>query len=208
MIKSLKLPAVVLAHAIYKRNMPSTRDLLCSFLLASGAFLFSLGHSSEDQTDIRGVAIVLGSLVFDAVHAVLQEDLLRKIGASEAESVFYTYSYGSVFALIGVVVNREVTRASRVFYQQPGMIFALTLRSASMFLGIWSFTTIVKRFGIINATVVATSRKVCTILASFLLFPKLLSSIHLIAILCFVTGIYVKTSESRHSMTKEESDGV
>jgi hypothetical protein len=136
--------------------------------------------------------------------------------------IFYSKGIGSIFLFVALVLTGELVPAFvycwerpivyLYFFVRPSVVFAwgsqfvLSLRFSSnqVFatlgcMGEFFVMALVKQFGALVAATVTSSRKLMSIMASFLLFPKPFTLIYLLGTVQVFVGIglevYIKNSK-------------
>ena len=201
--KSAKLLTVMIGSVWITNKSYSKLEYSSAVLLAMSAAFFSLGddalNSSYSSSDINndahasvnyiGIIIVSISLVFDSLHSNTQDKLVRQYHASTAEAMLYTNFYAAILVLLATVSSGQFIVAFQYCQQNPISWLLLTIRSFVIYFGVLCFITLVKSSGAVAATAVTTIRKIATIACSFILFPKPITTLHLIGCLTFMLSV-------------------
>ncbi|KAI6191766.1 UAA transporter domain containing protein [Aphelenchoides bicaudatus] len=149
-------------------------DVSAACLMSFGLILFTLADSSVSPNfDPRGYIMVCLALVADAIIGNVQEKEMKKHNASNSEVVFYSYSIGSIYILVGILASGEIFPAFTFFAQNPLQTYGYALIFSLLgYLGISVVLTLVKTQGALIAVTVTTMRKAVTIVLSFIFFAK------------------------------------
>lgn len=203
--KSLKLPVVMIGSLLMFSKSYSCLDYSSAFLLALSAALFSLGDSEVSPSfSTVGIAMVLFSLVGDAIHSNIQEMVLRKHRASNEEMMLWTNFFGGLLALIGITFTGELFSALSFFAENKWLYSVLGIRTLVVYLGVLCIVEMIRDFGVVVATFVTTMRKVMTISFSFFMFPKPFSYKYGIAVFLFASGLLLKLLDDRQKKNKPQ----
>uniref|UniRef100_A0A7E5A0V5 Adenosine 3'-phospho 5'-phosphosulfate transporter 2 n=1 Tax=Panagrellus redivivus TaxID=6233 RepID=A0A7E5A0V5_PANRE len=191
--KCCKLIPVLIGGIIIQGKRYGWLDGLSASLMSFGLILFSLADSQVSPNfDPRGYIMILGALVADAVIGNVQEKSMKKFGAQNTEVVFYSYSIGSIYIFIFLLLKWELFDAMSFFWNHPretygyGVIF-----SVLGYVGVNVVLTLVRTTGALTAVTVTTMRKAVTIILSFVFFEKPFTSTYLWAGLVVLIAIYV-----------------
>ena len=101
-------------------------------------------------------------------------------------------------------VSGEAAPALEFFLSSKFALSLLLLRSLTFFIGALALTAITKEHGTGAATAVGTARKSCTVLLSFLIFPKPFHVNYVIGTIAFIAAdiIYLQVSSVRLARNK------
>ena len=129
------------------------------------------------------------ALLADALIGNVQEKSMNKYNASTTEMIFYSKGIGSIFLLVALLVTGELVPAFVYCWERP-IVYLYFLVFASLgCMGEFFVMALVKQFGALVAATVTSSRKLMSIMASFLLFPKPFTLIYLLGTVQVFFGI-------------------
>jgi len=191
--KSMKLLTVMIGSIFILRKSFSVLEYVSAIALVLSAILFSLGDvaATPEFGGYTGFVIVLLSLIGDALHSNTQEQLLKKHNASVTEAMLFTNGFAAVMTFMYVIVSGEFGPAVAFCSDFPLAYVLFVMRAAVIYLGVLCFVLVINAFGVVTATAITTVRKILTIIVSFLLFPKPISSRHVMGFMIFSAGIAV-----------------
>ena len=201
-LKSAKLIPVMVVSVVWLRRKYEPIDYVACFLLVAAACEFGLGeHENSDKTEnpsenyAFGVALSLITIGIGAFQSNVTDRILRDYGATVGENMLWTNAVGAVFIFFFVVILEP--HAFMFFWETPLYFMLLTFRSVSFFVGAWLYTVIVKYFGAVAAVAVTTTRKLLTVIGSFVFFSsdKPFTTTYAIALGLFIAAVaceYVK----------------
>ena len=201
-LKSAKLIPVMVVSVVWLRRKYEPTDYVACFLLVAAACEFGLGeHENSDKTEnpsenyAFGVALSLITIGIGAFQSNVTDRILRDYGATVGENMLWTNAVGAVFIFFFVVILEP--HAFMFFWETPLYFMLLTFRSVSFFVGAWLYTVIVKYFGAVAAVAVTTTRKLLTVIGSFVFFSsdKPFTTTYAIALGLFIAAVaceYVK----------------
>ncbi len=201
-LKSAKLIPVMVVSVVWLRRKYEPIDYVACFLLVAAACEFGLGEQeNSDKTEnpsenyAFGVALSLITIGIGAFQSNVTDRILRDYGATVGENMLWTNAVGAVFIFFFVVILEP--HAFMFFWETPLYFMLLTFRSVSFFVGAWLYTVIVKHFGAVAAVAVTTTRKLLTVIGSFVFFSsdKPFTTTYAIALGLFIAAVaceYVK----------------
>jgi len=190
--KSMKLITVMIGSVVMLRKSFSKYEYLSVAMLVGSAVLFSLGDVDvAPEASTYGLIVVVLSLVADSFHSNTQEMVLRNQKAPTSEVMFYSNMFAAGCSLVYCLLTGELFEALAFGAQHPILYILFISRSVVIFLGVQSFLTMMKHFGAVTATTVTTVRKILTILASFIFFPKPFTIKYFYGIVMFVASVVV-----------------
>jgi adenosine 3'-phospho 5'-phosphosulfate transporter B3 len=176
-------------------------------LMLLGICFFSLADitlSSEAMLNfqIKGILIMLLSITSEALGQHYQEEAIAKYNCSEREMVFANSVIGTGILAIVMVVTGEIGPAFNYCVEYLRIYLKIGVLSVLGYLGAVTLLTLIKSYGLFIAMSVANTRKLFTIVLSFLMFPKPFSFTYVVASGFAFAGIglniYIKNWEEVH----------
>ncbi|CAL6351518.1 unnamed protein product [Bathycoccus prasinos] len=210
-LKSAKLIPVMFVSVVWLKRRYELIDYVACFLLVAAACEFGLGEQeNSDKTEnpsenyALGLTLSLITIGIGAFQSNVTDRILRDYGATVGENMLWTNAVGAIFIFFFVVLLEP--HAFMFFWDTPLYFMLLTFRSVSFFFGAWLYTIIVKHFGAVPAVAITTTRKLLTVIGSFVLFAndKPFTTTYAIALGLFILAVgceYVKHYQ-KHSSQK------
>lgn len=197
--KSMKLITVMIGSLVILNQRFTIFEYVSAVALVLSAILFSLGDVSTapEVTGYTGIVIVCLSLVADALHSNTQEQLLKQYKSSILEAMLYTNLFAALMSWVWVIITGEFMPAYEFCAAQPIAYLLFIIRAAVIYLGVLCFVLMISTFGVVKATAITTVRKILTIIISFILFPKPISSRHVLGFIIFTAGICLSVYDQR-----------
>ena len=195
-LKSAKLIPVMFVSVIWLKRRYAFIDYVACVLLVAAACEFGFAEQegqeetkNESENYALGVTLSVITIAIGAVQSNVTDRILRDYGASVAENMLWTNAVGAVFVFFLVVTIEP--HAFMFFWQTPFYFMLLTFRSVSFFFGAWLYTIIVKYFGAVPAVAITTTRKLLTVIGSFIFFSsdKPFSTTYAIALALFIAAV-------------------
>jgi len=188
--KSMKLPVVIVGNFLMFQKIYPMKDYASAVLLSLSAALFSLGDAEvAPNFSMKGIVIVILSLVGDAVFSNMQEKILQTYQASSEEMLIYSNGFGGLMSLVGILFTGELVQAMSHIATHTWIMWALLVRSVILYVAVFCVVRTIRDFGVVSSTFVTTFRKILSIWLSFLMFPKPFSYKYTIAVIVFIAGI-------------------
>ncbi|XP_045157914.2 adenosine 3'-phospho 5'-phosphosulfate transporter 2-like [Mercenaria mercenaria] len=191
--KCCKLIPVMIGGVLIQGKRYSPLDVTAMLMMVVGLILFTLADNSVSPSfNTYGVILICLALCADGLIGNFQEKTLKQFSAANSEMVFYSYSLGFVYILVGILLLGDIVSAFKVCQLYPvqtygyGLIFSL-----SGYIGLYIVLTLVKSFGALIAVTVTTCRKAVTIILSFLFFTKPFTYQYVWSGMIVVAGIYL-----------------
>jgi adenosine 3'-phospho 5'-phosphosulfate transporter B3 len=199
LFKSSKLLfAMIVGSWIIKRRY-NLLDYTASILLVMGlVVLFMANHQSTHiewtltMAEITGIIMIICALMSDAVTSNIQEKILKNDGRSATELIFFGHLLGAMMLIFVCIVTDQLFSAILYCYHHPYLILLMLGYSTLTYMGVQFVHTMTKLFGILVTLTVTSSRKVATVMLSFIIFPKPLTLSHLIAMILVFGGIFLR----------------
>jgi adenosine 3'-phospho 5'-phosphosulfate transporter B3 len=205
LFKSSKLLFAMIAGLCIIKRRYNVMDYIASILLVLGLIvLFGANHNVQESSQIKsslwglsleevtGVTMLACALMADAVTSNIQEKILKNDNRSPTELIFFGYSMGACMLVLVCIVTNQLVPAIQFCVKNPYVIILLIGYSLVSYMGVQFVHTMTKLFGILVTLTVTSSRKVATIILSYILFPKPMTLSHLLAIVLVFCGIFLR----------------
>jgi len=187
--KSCKpIPVMILGVLIGGRSYLLRKYLFILVIVIGVAlFMYKPGKASavthDDGSSIMGIGVgellLIMSLSMDGLTGAVQERLrsaaANKPNSSEMMKTMNLFGIGYTF--IGLMLTGELYYFIQFTARHPGVLWKILTFSVASALGQFFIFVMVSDFGPLPCSVVTTTRKFFTVLASVLLFGNVLSSL-------------------------------
>jgi len=177
--KSCKLIPVMIMRIFVLRHRPPLNELVNMVTLTIGisVFTFYQGAAKKSGGDsFYGLAFLLLSLILDGYTAPTQEKLMEENKCSNETMQFWLNAYAVLLSLSVLIPSGELQTAIQFLVAHPSIIRNLLIYSLLSALGQSAILFCLRCFGSLTLTVVTTTRKFFTILASVLWFANPLAA--------------------------------
>merc|ERR1712087_241276 len=179
-------------------------------LLCAGLVGFTLAErtpsgSAERQSSPLGVALLLFAVSCDAVQVLLQEQLMKsQLHLTPMHVMMHTNGLSFVPVLCAIFLTGEVS-------QMPDKLpwIQLVLYGASSWVGVCCFIALTRTWGGTGAVLTTNTRKLLSIVFSFVFFPKPWNSGLLLSASTVLAGAAVHAmSRTRSRVVTEAKVGL
>mmetsp|Transcript_23906 Transcript_23906/g.35449 ORF Transcript_23906/g.35449 Transcript_23906/m.35449 type:complete len:373 (+) Transcript_23906:39-1157(+) len=213
--KSAKLiPTMLISTLFYKNKKHTSLEYFSAFLICLGAAGYSYngggggGSGPSNDTSYFGVGLLSVSILCDAIVPNVQKNLmtisLPRTSTTDADSVISlglsaqavmvnTNAVGFGILLVYMLVSGSLSDAVSTAMLHPKLLLYLVSVGLGLSSAVLAYTTLIKRTSPVVAVAVATLRKVATIMLSYIIFPKIISGIHVIAGVLVLVGVFLST---------------
>ena len=185
--KSSKVIPTMIIGTVFQGRRYGANEYVAASMLVVGIALFTMGDvDARPSFDPQGVALIVAALFLDSFAANFEERRLFDVPdpSSHAEVVFHANAVGAAFTVCAMAVTGELSQAlqslgigsSSEDASTTGSFAAAlpaTLMSAAFgYVSVSFILLLIRHFGASNAEIVKSTRKLVSIAASLLLYPK------------------------------------
>ena len=166
---------------------------LVAFTYATSIAKFSVSSAVPHTTQeiLHGVGAIVLALCCDALLYVAEERFVfRAFKASSTEVILYCYSFNVVNTLTTLVITGQAFGSVGYAVAHPSFALIVIAFSLCNFGGTHFILHIVSEIDSNSAVVVTSLRKMFTVLASFVLYPKPFTELHFLGLVLVSAGIY------------------
>lgn len=193
LFKSSKLLVAMAIGFLITGKRYNRLDYIASFSLVFGLFtLYNANTSASVKFEFKGVFLIACALASDSISANLQEKILQQGGQSPLELVFYSHAIGSIYLLLVCMITGQLTGAIAFCLRNPAALLIMLAYCILCFIGVQFVHTMTKLYGILATLTATSTRKVLSILISYLIFPKPFLFSHFLAIVLVFTGVFLR----------------
>ncbi|CAF3665376.1 unnamed protein product [Rotaria sp. Silwood1] len=193
MFKCCKLIPVLIGGIVIQKKKFNRYDVAATFCMSIGLIFFTLADSKvRPNFNAYGVIVVCLALVADAIIGNYQEKIMKIYHVSNVEIVFYSFMFGFLIILFGLLVTNNFFSSIAFWNKHPLRTYGYGLLfSIFGYLGIDIVLSMIKEYGALVCVTVTTCRKAITIVLSFTLFSKPFVFDYVWSGLIVVLGIYL-----------------
>ena len=188
MAKSSKVIPTMIIGTVFQGRRYGANEYVAASMLVVGIALFTMGDvDARPSFDPQGVALIVAALFLDSFAANFEERRLFDVPdpSSHAEVVFHANAVGAAFTVCAMAVTGDLSQALQSLglkSSSGGAAQASTtwvvarspvLMSAAFgYVSVSFILLLIRHFGASNAEIVKSTRKLVSIAASLLLYPK------------------------------------
>ncbi|XP_075702691.1 solute carrier family 35 member B1 isoform X1 [Rhinoderma darwinii] len=192
--KSCKpIPVMLLGVTVLRKKYPLTK-YLCVLLIVLGVAMFMYkpnksGPSGDERLFGYGELLLLLSLTLDGLTGVSQDHMRAHYQTGSNQMMLHINLWSSCILGAGIVFTGEVWEFISFTERYPSIIYNILLFSLTSALGqTFIFMTVVY-FGPLTCSIITTTRKFFTILASVILFANVISGLQWAGTLLVFLGL-------------------
>lgn len=194
LFKSSKLLVTMFVGVLLLKKRYKYLDYVASLFLIFG--LLTLYGTNQSVSNIKfesiGVLLITGSLLFDSISSNLQEKILRDLERSETELIYFAYMIGTFFLVFICAFTNQLIPPIAYCMEHPSILIMIFIYCFISYLGSVYVNKITKRYGILITLTITSTRKVLSIILSYIIFPKPIHFNHTIAIMLVFTGVFIR----------------
>jgi adenosine 3'-phospho 5'-phosphosulfate transporter B3 len=175
LFKSSKLVPTMIAGTVMQGRRYSIMEYVAAGFLVLGISLFTLGDAdAKGSFSWMGIPLIVGGVVADAATSNFEEKMFFRIEspASAAEVMCWSSLFGSLYALVLCFFQGELALAVQFSQLHPDFIPKALISSVCGYLSVIFVMNLIKQYGASVTEMAKSLRKVCTVVISFLIFPK------------------------------------
>lgn len=192
LFKSSKLLPVMCVNVLWRGKKQSLLDQLAAIVMVVGLLMFShADHSVGINVSIIGLSLLVASLFVDAFIGNIQEQVIEDYRIPMSEMTLWSHGVGSVVLLVICIITGELLPGVSWLVQNAHQILWIFLFGCCGFCGVTAVFLLIQEQGVVIAVTVTSARKAATVLFSYILFPKPISSVHVLASLLFFLGVWL-----------------
>ena len=170
--------------------------------------VFAAGYDVQFSA-VLGVTAILIAICCDAGLYLGQERLcFVDHQATETEVLVAINVFASCYAMLTLLVSGRAVESFHYLVATPKLAILVVAFSVFLYAGTYVLLMLVRHHGSPAAVVVTSTRKLFTIVFSFIVYPKPLSVLHAIGVVLVASGIYVHDRfRSRKPESNKKADG-
>lgn len=204
LFKSSKLLFAMIAGICVTHRRYNLMDYIASILIVLGLIsLFDANRSGDmfnATVELKGIVLITTALFSDAFSSNIQEKILKDHGRATTELIFWAHAIGSIMLLMICIVTDQLVPALKFCQERPHLILVMIAYSTLSYMGVQFVHTMTKLFGILVTLTVTSSRKVASVMLSYIIFPKPLTFYHSLAICFIFGGIFMRIYNKNKSL--------
>jgi len=175
--KSCKPIPIMIFGVLLARKRYTLSKYLCVLLIVLGVSLFLYKDGKQSPTKSHfdfgiGELLLLFSLAMDGTTGAIQEKIRANHTSRSHQMMLYMNLWSTLYLFIGLLVTGEILSFFFFVQKYPAIMFDMVSFSFASALGQYFIFITVTEFGPLTCSVITTTRKFFTILASVLWFQN------------------------------------
>ncbi|XP_013136527.1 PREDICTED: solute carrier family 35 member B1 homolog [Papilio polytes] len=205
------IPVMILGVLIGRKSYPLKKYLFV-LLIVIGVALFMYKDQGKKTSDDSGMGIgellLLVSLTMDGLTGAVQERIKSESSPTAYSMMLNTNWWSTIISAIGVLLSGEIFKFVAFVTQYPEILVYLISFALMGALGQLFIFFMVAEFGPLPCSVVTTTRKFFTVLASVVIFGNVLLGRQWIGAVLVFTGLFLDIiySKGKSQPSKRISD--
>lgn len=201
--KSCKLLFVMaLRAAAMRRVKTSAQELVSAVLIVLGLIAFTWATSSTKALNAKsagseldftlGIIAIIVAVSFDALLYIGEEKYcFAQHGSSGTEIILFCNLFAVGYSAIALLASGQAVMSISFAIETPQFLGLIVAFSLCNFFGTTFLLNIVSEFGSSTAVVVTSTRKMATVLCSYVIYPKPFTPLHTLGLAGVAVGIYL-----------------
>lgn len=145
-------------------------------------------HISSFMIGVIAVLIAVGA---DAMLYIVEEKYcFHTFGSSNGEIIVFLNGFAALHAGAALTVSGKLGESLSYLAATESLLPLVVAFSLCNFVGTTAILSVVSEFGSPSAIIVTNTRKVCTILGSYLVYPKPFTFLHGVGLVLVTGGVY------------------
>lgn len=205
--KAAKPIPVMILGVLLGRKVYSIKKYFFVLLIVIGVVLFMYKDQKRVNDDTQGFGIgevlLILSLTMDGLTGAVQERIKSEHSPTAYSMMLNTNMWSSIILSIGVVLSGELFRFVAFVSQYPEVIVFIVSLALMGALGQLFIFFMVSEFGPLPCSVVTTTRKFFTVLASVIIFGNVLLGRQWLGAILVFTGLFLDIFFSKGKVQKQ-----
>jgi len=192
--RSCKLIPTMMISSVMHRRIFHSVEYLCAFSISLGLIFFAAADwQTTPSFHPFGLILVSFSTFADAINPNAQEKIF-KLGASRMEVTFFNNIFTFIVMTIATIFSGDFQATYKLARTNFRLSRNIIIYICISYFAVSSYISVIKKYGGVAAVLVATGRKVLTLIMSFLLFPKTFSWYYVIGGVLAMGGISIAST--------------
>jgi UDP-galactose transporter B1 len=197
LMKSSKIISILIVSFLIGSNAQHTKSqYFCGFIITTGIVIFNLfqdnKHSGDGQTSWIGLVMITGSLFADGLLGTKQGEIKKKSNPSSWDQMESLNKWAGLMCLTMAIVTFQVPGFVKFVTDYPAVITDVVLLALLGTMGqVFIFYTIYA-FSPLFLSIVTTTRKFFTVLASIAIYGHVLNLYQWLSIGLVFIGVTIE----------------
>eukprot|EP01104_Vermistella_antarctica_P000645 TRINITY_DN10791_c0_g1_i2.p1 TRINITY_DN10791_c0_g1~~TRINITY_DN10791_c0_g1_i2.p1 ORF type:complete len:342 (-),score=77.97 TRINITY_DN10791_c0_g1_i2:51-1076(-) len=215
--KSCKpIPVMLMGILVLKKVYPMSKYFLVLIIsLGIATFMYnpdkaakvSVDSDVDDSIFSAGTILLLTSLALDGVTAPLQEKLVRSYGPTPNHLMFFSNAWATLYLLVASLCTGDLFESVAFIGRHPAVIKDILVFSVTSAIGQNFIFFMLYTFGSLSISLVTTTRKFFTLLASIVYWGHAMSTRQWIGLSMVFSGLFIDVYMGYLSKSKVLASG-
>jgi UDP-galactose transporter B1 len=213
LMKSSKIISILIVSFLLRLSSNHTKQqYFCGFIITLGIIIFNLTNEkkkgSDKETSALGLVMILGSLFCDGYLGTRQTEIKKKFNPSQWDQMQSLNKWAGLICLGASILLGQVFGLIEFITKYPAVITDLALLAVLGTFGqIFIFYTIYN-FTPLFLSIVTTTRKFFTVLASIIIYRHPINLYQGVAIILVFIGVSIEMFSDKKHPPKEKADPI
>ena len=206
--RSCKLIPTMMISSFMHRRVFRSVEYFCALSICLGLIFFAAADwQTTPSFHPFGLVLVSLSTFADAINPNAQEKIF-KMGASRMEVTFFNNIFTFIVMTFATLVSGDFMAVYNLARTNSRLSRYIIIYICISYVAVSSYISVIKKFGGVAAVLVATARKVLTLILSFLLFPKIFSWYYVSGGSLVMAGISIASSLDAKKSTQDKGQNL
>ncbi|KAK0177939.1 hypothetical protein PV328_001933 [Microctonus aethiopoides] len=202
------IPVMLLGVLLGKKSYPM-RKYFFVFLIVLGVvtFMFKDGKTSTKQSEQMGFGelLLILSLIMDGLTSAVQERMRAEHKSKSGHMMLNMNFWSMIFSGIVIALSGELLEFIKFLQRHPTSLWHISTFSMAGALGQFFIFLTVAEFGPLPCSIITTTRKFFTVLASVLLFGNTLLIRQWLGTFIVFSGLFLDAAYGKTQSVKKET---
>ncbi|KAK5649974.1 hypothetical protein RI129_001003 [Pyrocoelia pectoralis] len=200
------IPVMILGVLIGRKSYPLKKYIFVMMIVV-GVILFmykdKAGSKQIDGGFGLGELLILLSLTMDGLTGAVQERIKAEAKPTAQQMMCGMNAFACVFLVVALLLSGELIKFIEFISRHPSVLSNILLLALAGALGQLFIFLTVTEFGPLPCSVITTTRKFFTVLASVIIFGNVLSGRQWIGAIIVFTGLFLDVFFSKGTQKKK-----
>lgn len=191
--KSCKpIPVMILGVLLARKRYPVLKYIFVMLIVVGVAlFMYKDDHGKADEGSFFGNTLLTVSLALDGLLAVTQDRMKQNFQTKSLHMMFSLNIFAVLYLAVCVTYTGEIPTFAAFVQQYPQLYSEITLFAICSAVGQIFIYSTVAEFGPLVCSILTTTRKFFTVIASVLLFGNALSERQWLGTILVFAGLFL-----------------
>lgn len=193
--KSCKpIPVMILGVLLARKRYPLLKYIFVTLIVVGVAlFMYKDNHDkgSADESSMFGNLLLMLSLTGDGLLGSVQDRMRQNFATKSLHMMWKTNAFSLIYITLGLLYTGELSAFFAFVHKYPQLYGEIALFATCSAFGQIFIYSMVAEFGPLPCSIVTTTRKFFTVIASIVIFGNALSNRQWIGTVFVFTGLFL-----------------